>query len=97
MRKEKPMKRNAIDTFKHMIEDSKFCNGDHGTAQVDQKENGKKIATVLIAMLIMMVKVITFHLSYVLKTKGQISEANQEDKLTQVSLMHQIDEAQEAG
>ena len=39
------MKRNVIDTFKHMIEDSKFCNGDHGTAKVDQKENGKKIAS----------------------------------------------------
>ena len=32
-----------------------------------------------------------------LKIKGQIGEANQKDKLTYVSLMHQIDEAQEAG
>ena len=32
-----------------------------------------------------------------LKIKGQIGEANQKDKLTNVSLMHQIDEAQEAG
>ena len=32
-----------------------------------------------------------------LKIKDQIGEANQKDKLTYVSLMHQIDEAQEAG
>ena len=31
-----------------------------------------------------------------LKIKGQIGEANQKDKPTYVSLMHQIDEAQEA-
>ena len=30
--------------FKHMIEDLKFYNEDHGTAQVDQKEDGKKNA-----------------------------------------------------
>ena len=30
--------------FKHMIEDLKLYNGDHGTAQVDQKEDGKKNA-----------------------------------------------------
>ena len=28
-----------------MIEDLKFCNGDHETAQTDQKENGKKTAS----------------------------------------------------
>ena len=32
-----------------------------------------------------------------LKIMGQIGVANQKDKLTYVSLMHQIDEAQEAG
>ena len=32
-----------------------------------------------------------------LKIKGQICEANQKDKLAYVSLMHQIDEAQEKG
>ena len=28
-----------------MIADLKFCNGDHETAQADQKENGKKTAS----------------------------------------------------
>ena len=32
------------DIFKHVIEDLKFCNGDHETAQADQKEDGKKNA-----------------------------------------------------
>ena len=32
-----------------------------------------------------------------LKIMGQIGVANQKDKLTYVSLMHQIDEVQEAG
>ena len=32
-----------------------------------------------------------------LKIKGQTGESNQKDKLTYVSLMHQIDEGQEAG
>ena len=32
-----------------------------------------------------------------LKIKDQIGAANQKDKLTYVSLMHQIDEAQEVG
>ena len=53
------------DIFKHMIEDLKFYNGVHKTAQSDQRENGKKLPLVLIAMLIMMVKVIIFHLFYV--------------------------------
>ena len=32
------------DIFKHVIEDLKFYNGDHETAQADQKEDGKKNA-----------------------------------------------------
>ena len=58
---------------------------------------------VLITMLIMVVKVIIYHPFYMsvlkkeLKIKGQIGYANQKDKLTYVSLIHQTDEAQEAG
>ena len=37
------MKRKVI-YFKHAIEDLKFYNGDHETAQADQKEDGKKNA-----------------------------------------------------
>ena len=48
-----------------MIEDLKFYNEHHETAQADQKEDGKKTQLVLIAMLIMMVKVIFFYPSYV--------------------------------
>ena len=50
------------DIFKHMIEDLKL---NHEIAQVDQKEDGKKMLFVLITMLIMMFKVITLHPSYV--------------------------------
>ena len=32
------------DIFKHMIENLKLYNGDHGTEQDDQKEHGKKNA-----------------------------------------------------
>ena len=32
------------DIFKRIIEDLKFCNGDHETTRADQKENGKKKA-----------------------------------------------------
>ena len=50
------------DIFKHMIEDLKL---NHEIAQVDQKEDGKKMLFVLITMLIMMFKVITLYPSYV--------------------------------
>ena len=43
MKKGKQMKRKVI-YFKHAIEDLKFYNGDHETAQADQKEDGKKNA-----------------------------------------------------
>ena len=55
------------DIFKHVIEDLKFYNRNHETAQADQKM-GRELLLVLIAMLIMIIgniKVITFHSSYV--------------------------------
>ena len=91
--------------FKHMIEDLKFYNGDHETAQADQKEDGKKTATGAdsntdndgqgnnFSPTLRDLNLGTSLLGKELKIKGQIGEANQ--KLAYVSLMHQIDEAQE--
>ena len=98
------------DIFKHMIEDLKFYNVDHETAQADQKENGKKTASGAdsntddnghgnnFSRILRELNLRTSLLRKELKKiKSQIGEANQKDKLTYVSLMHQIDEAQEAG
>ena len=97
------------DIFKHMIEDLKFYNGDHETAQADQKEDGKKTAFGAdsntdnngqgnnFSPILPDLNLRTSLLGKELKIKGQIGEANQKYKLTYVSLMHQIDEAQEAG
>ena len=97
------------DIFKHIIEDLKFYNGNHETTQADQKENGKKNATGAdsnadndgqgnnFSPILRELNLRTSLLSKELKIKGQIGEANQKDKLTYVSLMHPIDEAQEAG
>ena len=49
------------DIFKHIIEDLKFYNGGHGR----RGKMGRKMQLALIAVLIMMVKVIIFHPSYV--------------------------------
>ena len=95
--------------FKHMIEDLKFYNGDHETTQADQKEDGKKNAIGAdnntdndgqgnnFSPILRELNLRTSLLRKELKIKGQIGEANQRDKLTYVSPMHQIDEAQEAG
>ena len=97
------------DIFKHMIEDLKFYNGDHETAQADQKEDKKKNAIGAdsnadndgqgnnFSTILRELNLRTSLLRKKLKIQGQIGEANQKDKLTYVSLMHQIDEAQEAG
>ena len=97
------------DIFKHIIEDLKFYNGDHETTQADQKENGKKNAIGAgsnadndgqgnnFSPTLRELNLRTSLLRKELKIKGQIGDANQKDKLTYVSLMHQIDEAQEAG
>ena len=97
------------DKFKHLIEDLKFYNGDHETAQGDQKEDGKKNAIGAdnnadndgqgnnFSPILRELNLRTSLLRKELKIKGQIGEANQKDKLTYVSLMHQIDEAQETG
>ena len=92
-----------------MIEDLKFYNGDHETAQTDQKEDKKKNAIGAdnnadndgqgnnFSTILRELNLRTSLLRKKLKIQGQIGEANQKDKLTYVSLMHQIDEAQEAG
>ena len=36
--------KQECDILKQMIEDFKFCNGDHVRTQIDQKEDGKKNA-----------------------------------------------------
>ena len=36
--------KQKCDLLKQMIEDFKFCNGDHVRTQTDQKEDGKKNA-----------------------------------------------------
>ena len=41
---EKKTDEEKCDIFKHMIEDLELYNGDHETAQVHQKEDGKKNA-----------------------------------------------------
>ena len=97
------------DIFKHMIEDLKFYNGDLETAQADQKEDKKKNANGAdnnadndgqgnnFSTTLRELNLRTSLLRKKLKIQGQISETNQKDKLTYVSLMHQSDEAQEAG
>ena len=91
-----------------MIEDLKLYNGYHETAQADQKEDGKKNAIVAdsnadndsqgnFSPILREGNLRTGLLRKKLKIKSQIGEANQKDKLMYVSLMHQIDEAQEAG
>ena len=94
------------DIFKHMIEDLKFHNGDHETAQADHKEHGKKTANGVdsnadndgqgnkFSPMLRELNLRTSLLRKQLEIKGQIGEANQKGKL---SLMHQTDEAQEAG
>ena len=94
------------DIFKHIIEDLKFYYGDHETTQTDQKENGKKNAIGADSnadndgqgnYFSPILREPNLRTSLLRKIKGQIGEANQKDKLTYVSLMHQTDEAQEAG
>ena len=97
------------DVFKHMIEDLKFYNGDHETAQADQKEDRKKNAIGAdnnadndgqgnnFSSILRELNLRNSLLRKELKIQGQIGEANQKDKLTYVSFMHQIGEAQEAG
>ena len=92
-----------------MIEDLKFYNGDHETVQADQKKDGKENAIGPdsnadndgqgnnFSPILRELSLRSSLLKKELKVKGQISEANQKDKLTYVSLMHQIEEAQEAG
>ena len=92
-----------------MIEDLKIYNGNHETAQVDQKEDGKKNAIGAdsnadndgqgnnFSAVLRELNLSTSLLMKELKIKGQIGEANQKDKLTYVSHIHQIDEAQETG
>ena len=93
--------------FKHMIEDLMFDNGDHETAQADQKEDGKKNAIGAdnnadndgqgnnFWPILRELNLRTSLLRKELKIKDQIGEVNQNDKLTYVSLMHQIDEAKQ--
>ena len=97
------------DIFKDMIEDLDFYNGDHETAQAGQKEDGKKNAIGVennadndgqgknFSSILRVLNLRTILLREELKIKDQIGAANQKNKLTYVSLMHQIDEAQEAG
>ena len=94
---------------KNFIENLKFYNGDHETTQADQKENGKKNAIGAdsnadndgqgnnFSTILRELNLRSSLLGKELKIKGQIGEANQKGKLTHVSLMHQIDEAQETG
>ena len=97
------------DIFKDMIEDLEFYNGDHETAQAGQKEDRKKNAIGAennadndgqgkkFSSILRVLNLRTSLLREELKIKDQIGAANQKDKLTYVSLMHQTDEAQEAG
>ena len=97
------------DIFKYVIEDLKFYNGDHETAQADQKEDGQKNAIGAdknadndgqgnnFSPILRELNLRTSLLRKELKIKGQIGEVSQKDKLTYVSLMHQIHEGQEAG
>ena len=80
--------------FKHMINDLKIYNGDHETAQVDQKQNGKKTATGAcgnadnngqcnnFSLILHELNLRTILLRKELKIKGQIGEVNRKDKLT---------------
>ena len=79
------------DIFKHMIEDLKL---NHETAQVDQKEDGKKNAICAdsnadndvqgnnFSPILRELNLRTSLLRKELKSKGQIGEANQKDNLT---------------
>ena len=74
-----------------MIEDLKFCNGDHETAQADQKGDGKKNAIGAdsnadndgqghnISPILRELNLRTSLLRKELKIKSQIGEANQKD------------------
>ena len=53
------------DLFKHTTENLEFCNEDHEKYKLIRKKIRKKRLSLLIAMLVMMVKVIIFHTSYV--------------------------------
>ena len=100
---------DKCNIFKHIIEGSTFSNGDHETAQVDHKYNGKKTANCAdrnadndgqsnnFLPILRELNLRTSLLRKKLKVKVQIGEAYQKDKLIYASLMHQIDEAQEAG
>ena len=91
------------DIFKDMIEDLEFYNGDHETVQADQKEDKKKKTIVAnsnagndgqgnnFSHILRKLKLRTSLLREELKIKGQIGEADQKDRLTYVSLMHQTD------
>ena len=94
-----------------MIDNLKFYNEDHETAQADQKEDGKKNAISAdsnadsdgqgnnFLPILHELNLRTSVLRKEQKLKGQTGEANQPtyDKPIYVSLMHQTDEAQEAG
>ena len=85
-----------------MTEDLKFYNGDHETAQADQKEDGKKNAIGAdsnadnhgqgnnFSPILRELNLRTSLLRKELKLKGQIGEANQKEKLTYVSLTHNL-------
>ena len=100
---------DKCDAFKHMAEDLRFYNGDYEAAQADQKEDEKKNAIGAdnntdndgqgnnFPLILRELNLRTSLLRKEFKIKGQIGEANQKDKLTYVSLMHQIDEVQETG
>ena len=93
----------------NMIEDLEFYNGNHETVQADQTKDGKKNAIGPdsnadndgqghnFSPILRELNLRTSLLRKELKIKGQIGEANEKDKLTYVSLMHQIEEPQEAG
>ena len=97
------------DIFKHVIEDLNFYNGDHETAQADQKEDGKRKAVGAdsnadndgqgnnFSPILRELNLRISLLRKELKIKGQIGNANKKDKLTYVSIKHHTDEAQEAG